>query len=313
MEEYIGDKEDAASGIVPETPFAGSTRPARTRTFRDYLLVLLFTALIATFIKAFVLEAFRIPSASMQDTLQIGDFIFVNKFIYGIPTLKNLPFLGTPIPYLRTPGLKSIHRGDIIVFEFPGERDDIVPPAKINYIKRCVGLAGDTVEIFNKEVFVNGYTFTLPHRNTPPGPSRYIPREPLASIFPRESRFNPDYYGPIIVPKKGMFINLTPDNIAEWFTFIGREGHQVSTDQNGTISIDDQPTDYYIVERDYLFVLGDNRDNSLDSRYWGFVPVENVIGQAMMIYWSWDTSVPITDLPEKLSGIRWSRLATLIR
>lgn len=282
------------------------------RRLGDYVLTIALTLLVAFFLKTFVVEAFRIPSASMEITLRIGDFLFVNKFIYGAETPKTFPLTNIEIPHFRLPALTEPHRGDVIVFEYPGDRDEKKPLRTVNYIKRCVAIGGDTLLIQNKTVLVNGREFLLPAQDRYAPPSDFLPRESIAGIFPKGSSFNPDYYGPIIVPYKGMILDLTNGAIEQWRTFIEREDHRVEIAGDG-MQIDDTPADTYTVERDYLFMMGDNRDNSLDSRFWGFVPKENIVGKAMFVYWSWDSSVPITSIWEKFSAIRWSRVGRLIR
>lgn len=285
--------------------------PSRQR-LRDYVLTITVTLLVAFFLKTFVIEAFRIPSASMENTLHVGDFLFVNKFIYGAETPKTFPLTNIEIPHFRLPALTLPHRGDVIVFEYPGDRDEKKPPRTVNYIKRCVAIGGDTLLIQNKIAFVNGREFLLPAQDRYARQSDFLPRESIAGIFPKGSSFNPDYYGPIIVPYKGMILDLTNGAIEQWRTFIEREDHRVEIAGDG-VQIDDAHADTYTVERDYLFMMGDNRDNSLDSRFWGFVPKENIVGKAMFVYWSWDSSVPITSIWEKISAIRWSRVGRLIR
>ena len=110
-----------------------------------------------------------------------------------------------------------------------------------------------------------------------------------------------------------MTVDISNGAIEGWQTFIEREGHHVTLDQDSKVLIDGLPIVQYTVERNYLFMMGDNRDNSLDSRFWGFVPENNVVGKAMFVYWSWDTSIPITSMREKFAAIRWSRIGTLIR
>jgi signal peptidase I len=289
-----------------------ASRPPRKKS-NEYLVTIGATLVVALFLKVFVVEAFRIPSASMENTLRIGDFLFVNKFIYGAESPEYLPFTAVEIPHFRLPALTPPRRGDVIVFEYPGDRDETNPAHGINYIKRCIALPGDTLLIQNKMVLVNGREFLLPAYARLSGPSDFLPREPFSPIFPKGSSFNPDYYGPVIVPRKGMAVDISNGAIEGWQTFIEREGHRVGLGQDSTVLIDGMPSDRYTVERDYLFMMGDNRDNSLDSRFWGFVPEDNVVGKAMFVYWSWDTSIPLTSMGTKFAAIRWSRIGTLIR
>lgn len=199
----------------------------RKSTLREYIEAILIALLLALFIRTFVVQAFKIPSGSMQNTLLIGDHILVNKFIYGV---KN-PFNGhTWIPY------KNPARRDIIVFKYP------VNPSQ-DYIKRVIGIEGDTIEIKDKKVYVNGvaqeedYAIYLDNKILP------------ASVQPR------DNMGPITVPTHS------------------------------------------------LFVMGDNRDNSYDSRFWHFVDLNAVKGKAFIIYWSWD---------KEDFSVRWNRFGHLI-
>jgi signal peptidase I len=290
----------------------GNERPPRKR-FNDYAATIAATLIVAFFLKAFVVEAFRIPSASMENTLRIGDFLFVNKFIYGAETPKYLPLTTVEIPHFRLPALMHPHRGDVIVFEYPGDRDERKPVRDINYIKRCIAVAGDTLLIQNKAVFVNNRESLLPAQSPRTQPSNFLPRESMDMIFPKGSPFNPDYYGPLIVPYKGMVLDISAGSIEQWQTFIEREGHRVDVDRTGMVTIDGITKTQYLVEQDYFFAMGDNRDNSLDSRYWGFVPEDNIVGKAMFVYWSWDSSVSARSLADKFSAIRWSRIGTLIR
>jgi len=172
---------------------------------REYLEAAIIAVLLALFIRAFVFQAYKIPSGSMEPTLLVGDHILVNKFIYGIKA----PFINKTIIPLSEP-----KRGDIIVFIYPLDK-------KKDFIKRVIGLPGEQIEIINKKIFINGKLFDGPF-----------------GVYGKNSRKN-NNLGPIIVPSNG------------------------------------------------LFVMGDNRDHSYDSRYWGFVPLEFVKGKAMIIYWSW--------------------------
>jgi len=198
------------------------------QTAWEYVQAIIIALILALFIRTFIVQAFKIPSGSMEKTLLIGDHILVNKFAYGV---RN-PFTRT----LWIPGGK-IKRGDVIVFIFP------LDPSK-DFIKRVIGIGGDTVQIINKKVYVDGKLF-----HDPPGVIHLDPRILPASVSPR------DNFGPIKVPKGD------------------------------------------------LFVMGDNRDESYDSRFWGFVPVKNVLGRAFLIYWSWN---PIT------FDVRWNRIGKVI-
>jgi signal peptidase I len=209
------------------------------------------------------------------------------------------------------PAFRSVQRGDVIVFDWPGMRDQDEKPRQTWYLKRCIGLPGDTVEIRQRIVYVNGQALPLP-----PG-GKYLRQSPLPEnyhdphIFPRGADFNQDNYGPILVPQKGMKVSLNPYNLAAWQTFLRREGHRAAM-QDGKITLDGLENNEYFVERDYVFAMGDNRDNSLDSRFWGFVPVEDIIGTPMIVYWSWDPQIPFSRLLDKISSINPSRIGTII-
>jgi signal peptidase I len=179
---------------------------------REYLEAALWALVLTAVLRAFVIQAFRIPSESMRDTLLVGDFLFVNKFEYG----PKIPFT-----HVRLPGLHPPRRGDVIVFQFPQD------PSK-DFIKRCIATGGETVEVKEKQVYVNGRKLDEPYaRHTDP------------NIRPAGFDFR-DNFGPFTVPKGEMFM------------------------------------------------MGDNRDNSNDSRYWGTLPMDLVKGRAMFLYWSWD-------------------------
>jgi signal peptidase I len=180
-------------------------RPAKKDVAMEWVKSIVIALILALITRATVVQAFRIPTASMQDTLLVGDFLLVNKFIYG----SKIPFTDFRLPSIRDP-----KRGDVIVFKHPTEGKD--------YIKRCIGLPGDTVEIRQDVVYVNGQVIEEPYKV-------------LRSYAGPMSN-----YGPVVVP----------------------EGH--------------------------LFMLGDNRHNSRDSRSWGMLDQTYLKGKAMVIYFSWD-------------------------
>jgi signal peptidase I len=318
MDEASADKKQSsgASEPQPEQPVAqkgeGSGRLSRARLL-SFAKTLLFTILVALFLKTFIIEAYRIPSGSMENTLLVGDFLFVNKFVYGLRTPRHLPLTNLAIPSISFPAFKQVQRGDVIVFEFPGDRGRLSDPESINYVKRCIGLPGDTVHILAGRVFVNGRELLLPPHakwsNERYGAGWRVEDE----LFPPGSKFTVDNYGPLVVPKRGDLIELTPVAFERWKDLIQKEGHTVAITREGAVLIDGVPNSRYTIERDYYFALGDNRDNSLDSRYWGFVPDKNLIGEAFMIYWSWDAELPAGGLWDRFKTIRWGRIGSLVR
>ncbi len=282
-----------------------------TLRLRPYAVMVLTALAAAFFLRTFVVEAFRIPSSSMEGTLCPGDFILVNKFIFGARTPHHWLFAG--LPSIHLPPLRRPQRGDVVAFEFPGERDEVYPSAMMNLIKRCVAVSGDTVMIVDGELFVNGRSFPsigeASGRLRKPFPKNYHDER----IFPAGSGCNPDNFGPLVVPKKGDGILLDQASMPQWEIFIRREGHNVDRTADGRVVIDNLPARSYFIERDYLFVMGDNRDNSLDSRFWGFLPEENVIGQAMIIYWSLNQDAAVDGAAPELKNIRWERVGNIVQ
>jgi signal peptidase I len=269
-------------------------------------------ACVVLLINSFVMASFQVPTGSMEDTVKIGDFLFVNKFIYGGSTPYTVPFTTIRIPHLRVPGFRGVARGDVIVFDWPGNRDQVEKPAQMWYLKRCIGLPGDTIRIENRVVYVNGRVFPNPPHSKflrPESVPRYL-TSPM--LFPAGAHYNEDNYGPIVIPRKGMKVALETESLPAWEVFIRREGHSVQT-RDGKVFIDGREAVGYTVERDYVFAMGDNRDNSLDSRFWGFVPVKDIIGAPVIVYWSWDPEIPPYDIFRKLASLRLRRIGQVIR
>jgi signal peptidase I len=245
-----------------------------------------------------------------------GELLFVNKFIYGGSSPHTIPIIGLltgkeiEIPHFRVPGFRDPERGDVIVFVFPGMRDEVKSPAFQYYLKRCVAVSHDTILIRNKVLFINCRPFY-----NPSGVQHVDILQPagqtLGDIFPPGKPWNRDNYGPLLVPGKGDVLRLGADNMHEWQMFIRREGHTVSM-RGDAVLIDGKPATEYVVERDYVFGMGDNRDVSLDSRFWGFIPAENVIGTPLIVYMSWDPATPIWNLIKKIGSIRFERLFSVI-
>lgn len=282
---------------------------------KEYFDALVWAAVVAFLIKLFLFEAYRIPTGSMENTLLVGDFLLVTKFTYGATTPRNVPFTDIRLPYFRLPGFKDPKPGDVVVFDFPGERDDIKSNEVLNYIKRCVAVPGDSIHIVNKVLFRNGQIFPNPPQ------SRFIgqlqpPNVTNTRIFPKGSGWNEDNYGPIRIPRKGDVIKIDSSNFEGYRLFLLKEGYSnVKINSNGDLSADNEiyKEGKYQVKRDYLFMMGDNRNNSLDSRFWGFMPMDNVVGEAFLIYWSWDANISFADLFKLIGSIRWNRIGTLIK
>jgi signal peptidase I len=219
-EETVTTGETTATPVTPD-------QPKKKHIVREYAESIIVAIILALIIRTFIVQAFKIPSGSMEDTLAIGDHILVSKFIYGM----KIPFTGARILKIRDP-----KRGDVMVFEYPED------PSK-DFIKRVIGTPGDTIEVKDKKVFVNGALYANPHE---------VHKE--ADLFPKEQ--NPrDNMGPVKVPA------------------------------------------------DSYFMMGDNRDRSYDSRFWGFVKSDKIKGLAFIKYWSWDN--------EKFR-VRWRNIGKLI-
>jgi signal peptidase I len=280
---------------------------------KEFFESLLFAGIAAFFIITFVIQNTRIPTGSMEETILVGDFVLVNKFIFGSSSPKYIPFTEVEIPYFRLPAIREPQSKDIVVFEYPGDRDQLVPnELGVNYVKRCIGLPGDTVQIINKVVFVNGKEFWIPPHIRyiyPPKAREYAdPR-----IFPKGMPWNEDNYGPLIVPKKGYRIRLTPDNVEQWRTIIDREyGKRVVDIEGNVVTIEGMPVTYYTLKKDYYFMMGDNRDDSLDSRFWGFVSRDMIVGEAFITLFSWDRDIPFSQFFKLIGSIRPERILKLL-
>jgi signal peptidase I len=235
-------KEDAktkAKAVAP--PVTG------WRKVLDYVRSIGLALLLALVIRQFIIQAFRIPTGSMERTLLVGDFLFVNKFLYGAKTPERIRFLGATLvkglPVLKLPALRQPRQGDIIVFQFPEDLD-------LDYIKRCVAVAGDTVEVRDGVLYVNGEIYE----------SNFAERDGDHSCVP-------DWQDPEGCPKPRTYHD--PARL------------RFSSDRNRNFG----PV---VVPEGKIFMMGDNRFNSLDSRYWGPLDVDLVKGKALFIYWSWD-------------------------
>jgi signal peptidase I len=203
----------------------------KKKLVKEYLEPILIAALIALFVRTFIVQAFKIPSGSMKPTLLVGDYLLVNKFIYGI----RIPYTGVELFQYEKP-----QRGDVIVFIFP------LDPSK-DFVKRVIGKGGEKVQIIDNKIYIDDHLIPDPWGT-------------FKKTWPAQYLQAMENFGPVLVPK------------------------------------------------DSLFVLGDNRNNSDDSRFWGFVPVDEVLGKAFVIYFSWDAQAE-----SPWDKVRWSRIGKLIR
>lgn len=349
---------------------------------KSWFNAILFAVVAATILRTFLIEAYTIPTSSMEKSLLIGDFLFVSKVSYGprvpmtpiaFPLVHHtLPFTKkTPaylkwiqLNYYRMKGLGDVERNDCVVFNYPA--DDALHPErpidkKENYIKRCVGIPGDVIEIKNTDLYVNGepQTITEKMRNQ----FRYFVKtdgtlfsertlnkyniyegqilsrngdyelmlndESLAAIkrftyvkkvekividkgikvnspeliFPEDNfNWNLDNFGPIKIPQAGTQVEIDTKNIELYRRIIETYENNKLEIIDGEIYINDNLASTYTFKMDYYWMMGDNRHNSLDSRYWGFVPEDHVVGKALFIWMSWDKN------KKGINKIRWSRL-----
>jgi signal peptidase I len=342
---------------------------------REWVEALAFAVVAATLIRTFLIEAYTIPTPSMEKSLLVGDFLFVSKVNYGarapmtpisFPFAHNtMPVTGGnsyteafSMPYFRLPGFQSIKNNDVVVFNYPAE-DGRPVDKKENYIKRCLAIAGDTIQVINQQVYING----KPAENPPKMQFKYYVKtdgsgfsektirsmditegsalsqygdfeliltnenkkkvETLSNvqdvdsvvqpeglyvdyIFPhyKPLAWNVDNYGPLYVPKAGATITLDSVNFYLYDRVIRVYENNPTFEMNEKgFFIDGKPITTYTFKQDYYFMMGDNRHNSADSRFWGFVPHDHIVGKALFIWMSWDSNAPTF-----FKKIRWNRL-----
>ena len=419
-------------------------RSLKPRTaFGEWFSSILFAVVIATLVHTYFIQPYIIPTGSLEKTLLTGDFLFVSKYHYGarvpqtavsfpmvhdtIPLARIRSYLKKPqLPYMRFPKLQKIKRNEIVVFSWPADtvrqffkkeaRVEKPIDKKSNYVKRCVGIPGDTLEIIDGIIHINGERTQLPDRAKPlygytaysktgissreliqagikdqkrrfriesnisqkqlralfdnninvtregdniiaisdatGNPTDLIRRQGLratelrdtkktifltlkeaekirnefsfdslvrninkiqsynTSFFPNDIRYNwnEDNFGPIIVPKQGVTVSLAKNNIALYRKLIRDYENRTLTYENNTILIDGEPTDQYTFSQDYFWMMGDNRHRSEDSRYWGFVPADHIVGKPIFIWMS------IDGINDGIANwkVRWNRVFTTI-
>lgn len=404
-------------GFSPNEKFVDpDNRPEiKKGVVREWVDAIIFAVVAATIIRTFLLEAYTIPTSSMEKSMLVGDYLFVSKITYG-PKVPNtpisfpfvhhtLPFTTSAksyvewisLPYYRFPGLGKVERNDAVVFNYP-EGDTVstafqsnqsyyslvrnygrnrvwtdkrnfgeivVRPVdkRENYVKRCVGLPGDTLQIIDRQVYIDGEKAVNPEKlqyqyvvqtdgsrinarvldklditegrqTSVPGQFVYVLtneavselqklpivksieviNEPMGEyspeIFPHDPNFkwNRDNFGPIYIPKKGVPIQITTENIPLYHRLIETyEGNKIEvTDEN--VIINGKVVAEYTPKMDYYWMMGDNRHNSADARFWGFVPEDHIVGTPEFIWLSLDENKGWLD-----GKIRWNRLFTLVK
>ena len=340
---------------------------------REWVDAIVFAVVAATLIRWLFLEAYTIPTGSMERSLLVGDFLFVSKMHYGARTpitplqvpLTHQTIPGTDmksylewikLPQFRLPGLQDVERNDVVVFNVPIELEHPID-LRTNYIKRAVGIPGDVLVIEDQQVIVNGEKLENPEkmqfkylvkadvipndqfflkynlydpenrgsnvflasltkemadeiRNLPFINSvelqKMPPNEKGREIMPvTASNFawNLDHFGPLTVPAEGMTIPLNEDNIAKYYATIkNHEGYEDVQLKDGVVYIEGQPVKEYTFKQNYYFMMGDNRHDSYDSRYWGFVPENHIVGKALFIWMSMDYHQNF------FNKVRWNRI-----
>lgn len=288
-------------------------RSRNSSAFRGLMHIIVSVLIL----RATVIEAYNVPTGSMETTIKIGDFILGNKFIYGIrtPDWIGIPWtnVGFSVPYYRLPGFEEPKTGDVVIFRYPNDRwpgMQIGPhDPSLNYIKRCIAGPGQTMEIVGKDVFVDGDLFALPEHGRASKLNMYDDAYHERMIFPR-GMGNRDYFGPLRIPAAGDTLVFSELNLDHVVNVVSLEGHQVEPGISGQLIIDGKSSTSYVCEQNHYFMMGDNRDNSHDSRYWGLVPESNIIGEAIITYLSWEQTEP--NLLKRLFKIRPSRMLKLI-
>jgi signal peptidase I len=346
----------------------------KTKT-REWIDAIAFAVVAATLIRTFFIEAYTIPTASMEKSLLVGDFLFVSKVNYGarapitpvsfpfahntMPVVGGNSYIEWPnMPYMRLPGFQKIKNNDVVVFNYPAE-DGRPLDKKENYIKRCLGIAGDSLAVINQQVFVNG----VAAENPPKMQFRYFVQtdgtfdEKVAKrnditeggrvvsdqgdfvllltkdakddllqqswvkkventlqakgagasyIFPfkEEWGWNVDNFGPIYIPKAGDNIKL---DTVTYFIYERAikvyENNPTLEMKDNKVYLEGKEITSYTFKQNYYFMMGDNRHNSADSRFWGFVPEDHIVGKALFTWMSLDPNE--TNILKK---IRWNRI-----
>jgi len=309
IKEYRKKRKEKAAKNKPQT--FNEIALAWIKTFGVALasVMLLHNLLFASMI---------VPTGSMENTVLTGDFLIVNRK-FGPSTPQMIPIVEIPLPHIMFPSISEPKRGDVIVFVYQGDRDMLKPQEFQYYLKRCVAEPGDTLQIIESKLYVNGKHQPLATEGIE------LNREDISDVFrtfPKSKKYTNRNYGPIRIPQKGDTIYFhTRDDFEDFRVFIEREGYKANWLGENELTlgkrvlIDNKATNFYIVEQDYYFGMGDNRGNSSDSREWGFIPRKAILGSPMFCWLSWemyDEYGQERSIIGKFANIRWNRIGRLI-
>ncbi len=265
----------------------------RKRVFKEtfyYFKLLLLSFILAISLKLFLIDAFRIPSESMENLLFPGDYIVANKVQYWFDTPRKIPFLDISLPFVRLIKWSAPKRNDVVIFEFPASKQNGADLADEYFIKRVIAVPGETIQIEEKRVSCNGIDVPMP-RHALVDVNMEERSKVDSKIYPRNAKWNKDFYGPLLIPYEGMRMQMNTARFYIYKETIEQEVAPLDVDfVNGKLLIGGAEYAEYVFKENYYFVLGDNRDNSYDSRYWGFLPERNILGKAMIVYYSVDES-----------------------
>ena len=358
------------------------TKPKKS-PLREWVDAIVFAVVAATFIRWIFVEPYVVPTSSMEKEILVGDYLFVSKFHYGVRTpetplqvplthqkiwvINSKSYLDwVELPMWRLPAFSEIKRNDVIVFNWPADPDYEPTDLKTNYIKRCVGIAGDKFEIRNKKIYINGKETQDPkylqhaylaksssmindrvlqkaniteYRKNPNGDAIYISgatieniatleksglfdkiiknEEPVGQrtdprIYPQieSSTWNLDNFGEVTIPSEGMKIKVDSTALVIYRDiFLDYDRNENVEIKQNKLFIEGKEITEYTFKQDYYFAMGDNRSNSLDSRFWGFVPKDHIFGKALFI---WMSISPEGGLFDIFNRIRWDRIGRSI-
>ena len=349
---------------------------------RSWIDAIGFAVIAATILRTFLIEAYTIPTSSMEKSMLIGDFLFVSKVAYGprvpmtpiaFPLVHHTMPIGNgksyteavKLPYHRMKGLGEIKRNDCVVFNWPAETLGRPVDKKENYVKRCVGVPGDKIELIDAQLMVNDapqeepegmkkqWHYNVSTKGTGLNPNILYEKYDITEggygrnkneynltltnesrdaiqnftnvtsvkrqyekggiyadyIFPHDKNFkwNVDNFGPITVPAAGETVSITTENLSIYKDIIERYENNKLEVVAGEIYINDKVATTYTFAMDYFWMMGDNRHNSADSRFWGFVPENHIVGKALFVWMSWDKNA------KGLKKIRWNRLFSSVK